>query len=912
MKKLFFFRNFGDKQTSAGNSPSSDQHNIKDEHFSGSHRFPLYKHQHQDSENQTLDPGACLRRSRSFSAAAFTGNATPQRNVSCLSERSSSPCSSSSSVNAQQQIRSSRCRTLTPERHVKTKRSTRASVENDFVARKPPSSRSSRLYHGRSENSSLSSSNVSNEVLDLYIDGEQHYERGSPVRKAASKDHAKHGGGKKPPRIHCTAPASSTGSIKDNPIPHAFRGARGLEPHPSTGDWIENGFSRESPKELAKHVVEKLCQTHSHFDSDVPITIEDVYGRPLDENESLKSDSAFFKGFEPENDRILTDGVSEDDLDMDLKLKFQKVKEMILFLSEELNRDSFLRDTEFNVPALVRRVKELTEEKISMALELSAALESRLADRASMKEQIRSLSVELESTSWKLQNESNDFQSAMEKELDKRSHDWSLKVETFQAEELRLRERVRELAEQNVSLQREVSSLSEMRTDMHNTEKQVDDLTAMLDATRGENQELRQGICELQDKYKVADEDRVCVQRSFREKEEECKDLHARVTRLLRTCSEQEKTIDGLRGELTESLQKNRLMDNSDRRVQKLQLEQIRLTGVEQSLRKEIESYKPEVDSLRHENINLLNRLRAGGEVGGLLTFKLDEELRGRLDLLQKQGLSLLNENIRLCSKLLESLKRVSRNVGKESTEVDRSCLDAQFIMESDLKVQGLRRGTESLMRGLQNVSTVMREKTDLSFPNSQTKIMDGHEICLQNGSNLQDLLRSELKAEMLLTSLLREKLYATSQEVEQLQAEVAAAARGKDVLKCEVDNALDSLSAVTHRMKEVELQMMKKEEKIHQLQSDLQESTKQLTLTRGILPKVTEERDMIWEEVKQHSEQNMLLTSEVNLLKKKIDRLEEELLLKEGEITILRDASGSKSFDLLASPVRTREFLLE
>lgn len=94
-------------------------------------------------------------------------------------------------------------------------------------------------------------------------------------------------------------------------------------------------------------------------------------------------------------------------------------------------------------------------------------------------------------------------------------------------------------------------------------------------------------------------------------------------------------------------------------------------------------------------------------------------------------------------------------------------------------------------------------------------------------------------------------------------------------------------------------------------LQSDLQESTKELTVTRGILPKVSEERDMMWEEVKKYNEKNMLLNSEVNLLKKKIETLDEEVLFKEGQITILKDTLGSKPFDLLASPDNTREFLL-
>ena len=72
----------------------------------------------------------------------------------------------------------------------------------------------------------------------------------------------------------------------------------------------------------------------------------------------------------------------------------------------------------------------------------------------------------------------------------------------------------------------------------------------------------------------------------------------------------------------------------------------------------------------------------------------------------------------------------------------------------------------------------------------------------------VQGVTTSELKAEKLLTSLLREKLHAKDQEVEQLQAELATATRGIDILRCEVQNTLDSLSCATHKMKELELQV--------------------------------------------------------------------------------------------------------
>lgn len=106
-------------------------------------------------------------------------------------------------------------------------------------------------------------------------------------------------------------------------------------------------------------------------------------------------------------------------------------------------------------------------------------------------------------------------------------------------------------------------------------------------------------------------------------------------------------------------------------------------------------------------------------------------------------------------------------------------------------------------------------------------------------------------------------------------------------------------------------LQMIKKDENINRLQHDLQECRKELTTARGILAKVSEERDLVWSKVKQYSENNMLLDSEVNVLKKKVESLDEEVLLKEGQITILKDSMG-KPFDLLASPDLAEDFLLD
>ena len=72
---------------------------------------------------------------------------------------------------------------------------------------------------------------------------------------------------------------------------------------------------------------------------------------------------------------------------------------------------------------------------------------------------------------------------------------------------------------------------------------------------------------------------------------------------------------------------------------------------------------------------------------------------------------------------------------------------------------------------------------------------------------------------------------------------------------------------------------MLKKDENINCLRTDFEESTKQLAIMKGILPKVSGDRDMLGERVKQCSEENMLLSAEVNILKKKIEAIEEDLL---------------------------------
>ncbi|PHT33249.1 hypothetical protein CQW23_29586 [Capsicum baccatum] len=107
---------------------------------------------------------------------------------------------------------------------------------------------------------------------------------------------------------------------------------------------------------------------------------------------------------------------------------------------------------DLSVPVLIWTIRRLTKEKVQTASEVSSMLQNLVVERASAKEEAIILQAELDSRALILETEKKELQSVLEKELDRRSSDWSLKLEKYQIEQHRLREKVRELAEQNVSL----------------------------------------------------------------------------------------------------------------------------------------------------------------------------------------------------------------------------------------------------------------------------------------------------------------------------------------------------------------------------------------------------------------------------------------------------------------------------
>ncbi|XP_073016833.1 uncharacterized protein [Primulina eburnea] len=926
MKKLFFFRSNGGN----GNhiSPSSTDKRIYCEKLAEKSRINK-----QDSEDEVFGNAPCLRRSLSFSSGSVYEKGKKIKNYA---DQNGSPCSTNHHSRKQSIQSSSRPRALPPERQTRINCSN-AAVVNDSRRVEKSDSIISGVHTDLSEISSHCSSNVSSKVLDRYIDGEQHNESNDVNMHFSLNDQFD----KQSVVVKRLPSGLPQDSRKQKPKSQSFRETKSSHFHPSSRVSGDDGFHHKFPRNLARKVVERLSHSQllpemrsKEVYPDNPITIEDIYGRNLIRCSTEYTDeitqkncvtdwnsetggshreemSKFFERQSCSGDKIEVreniDALTETDLE--LFKQFKEAEDRAALLSEELEQGNFLEVKGLSLPILIQIIRSMTEEKAKMALEVSSVLQDRIAEKALFREELKIARGDLDSHTRRLEKEKNELQFALEKELDRRSVEWSLKLERYQAEEHRLRERVRELAEQNVSLQREVSSFSERemgaKTKITNSEKQLEELAIQVREAKEENHFLQKNQSELKDKARVLEEDRDCTKRNYKEKVTECKDMHQAISRLQRTCSDQEKTIDGLRG-LCEELGKKISCENYNFGLAKVQMEQMRLTGVEHALRKEVESSRIEIDSLRCENINLLNRLKNNGNEGKYLTFKLDQELQNRMSCLQDQVLPLLIESNQICQKLLENIKSNACQILKMGSNSDNGFTGQ--VLECEVKLQGLERAAENLTSSMQTISSVLHEKSTILHDKVHPVAMDSHESPRRKDAKSEDIILSELKAEILLTSLLREKLYSKELNIEQLQAEVAAAVRVNDTLKCEVQNAMDNFSCVNHEKKDLELQMMKKDEIIDQLEGDLQENKKELAIVKGILPKVSEERDLMWDKVKQCSEQNMLLNYEINAMRKKMEALDEDILLKEGQITILKDTIG-KPFDLLASPDSTDNF---
>jgi hypothetical protein len=546
-----------------------------------------------------------------------------------------------------------------------------------------------------------------NEALDLYIDGEQEVTRLNEKhnQKFPIRSTAPYLGQGRPPRPHSTAPSSP-------------KLCKEIIESPSNIDVDDAWHSQLAEGTNSARKVASTCHGGSHDTRHFKVSSERLSDFEESRSQTSQSEqdiyedhvaSATSRYFATDVTCHESHGVHDFSLEQDIDEKLlQRAKEVdACFMVPPVKNSNLkaLRGNKLDSTQMLQLIHDLTEDRKKLASELSSQIKARLTERFASREEYKRFKLELATRTRRLEKEKINIQSTLEGELDRRSNDWSLKLERFQSEEQRLRERVRELAEQNVSFQREITSLESYKVDatsrIKSLELQNKHLDNELQKIKDDSDNLHKFLVESHDNLAQTTEERDKIREFLRDREEDNKTLHKIIARLQRASNEQEKTITGLRQGFSTELEK-RAAGNSDI-TNRMQMELYRLTGVEQNLRKEIQSCTLEMESLRQENVEILNRLRRSEDGATFATICLDQELHARVDCLQTQAFSLLDDASQLCAKLLELIKSKSR---ENSNDVD-----ALVAIEHTLKYQSMKGGIENVKQRLHTIKSLLMEK---------------------------------------------------------------------------------------------------------------------------------------------------------------------------------------------------------
>ncbi|KAG8079267.1 hypothetical protein GUJ93_ZPchr0007g4087 [Zizania palustris] len=844
MRRFFFF---GSSTTSTGNgsaAPGDDQSRSKKKNLEGGdNNGSSVSRSNSSGAKVSKSRGRCgklnneepsnpkhLRRCMSFSSSA--------RN-SCLKERSFSfsgdvPCSVFNESDAPYHAEDANCYAWSPERH---------SLSREYTINVPKAhsvlkcdSPGSRCYSCSTGHSPVSSpiaircrstrlANLlnKNEVLDRYIDGEQEstilnerQKQNSPTRSVASNLG-------RPPRPQSTVPS----------LPRPTKEILETYRNEDVKDTHLHQLAQEGTRDTCK--IGTMCNaSRNHaglsdafdrfphledYKSESITSVEDIYEdlqdmRPPDFNclsidpvSGITSRCYIPASCSHDSPQHFLDNdlsFTPEDAETDDKL-LQRAKEVeakFIVPSEEAY-DNMSRYKRLSAYDMLQLMQCMTEDRRQLAYELSSQIKARLTERFAAKEQCKQSKKELDIRTRRLEKEKTEVQTTLEKEMDRRSDDWSIRLSKFQSEEERLRERVRELAEQNVSFQREVTFLEAKRVDASDKvaclEMQNKKLNDELEKVRNERDNLQNSSVDLHAHFTKAVEEKDHLREFLEDKDGENKALHKVIARLQTICNEQERTITGLRQGYTVELEKISV-EHCNEKNNRMQMELIRLTGVEQKLRGEVQSCHLEIESLRQENIALLNRLQSTGNGPRLSSIRLDQQLQARLDNLQTHSLSLLDKAGRLCIKLLDLMKIKRREIEFGND------IAALTVTDYTLEFQSIKGGIESLKRSLRIISSLLTEKENVK--ENSGEIVVGCSPSREQKDELP-LENSELKLkeEAILNRVLKEALLSKELDVEQLQSDLASSLRIQEVMRNEIQRVQDELSCMNHKAKHLELQ---------------------------------------------------------------------------------------------------------
>lgn len=146
-----------------------------------------------------------------------------------------------------------------------------------------------------------------------------------------------------------------------------------------------------------------------------------------------------------------------------------------------------------------------------------------------------------------------------------------------------------------------------------------------------------------------------------------------------------------------------------------------------------------------------------------------------------------------------------------------------------------------------------------------------------------------EFESQDLTCQVLQERVAGLEAEVQHFQPQTTALLKQRDELVLERKDLHHSLSDVALRVGDLEHRLAEREETVKMQEAGLEEMRKEVDAGRKELNLAREERDEMQKEAEAMSREALRTSMEVEVLRRRVHQLDEDILLRDGQICILR-----------------------
>jgi hypothetical protein len=176
----------------------------------------------------------------------------------------------------------------------------------------------------------------------------------------------------------------------------------------------------------------------------------------------------------------------------------------------------------------------------------------------------------------------------------------------------------------------------------------------------------------------------------------------------------------------------------------------------------------------------------------------------------------------------------------------------------------------------------------------SRSKLITHHLITQLAEDEEEKELAGASKCEL----MLQEYVVSLEEDLRQSQAHCTLLLQDQEELSLERYELLCSLADAYLRLSELEKELNRRVELMKELETDLDKSTLASKQKSKELALVAKERDELRKEGDSMAQEALHMSLELELLNRRLQQLDEELLLKDGQISILRSNWGDDDDD--------------